>query len=152
MNLTRKIVRFCAEEVCRQGRGPIQVSWMVDAWMAASEMWPGCMANVDNLLQAIILLGAHVEERNPLENFRGVGVRVGNHVCPSPAEVPDLMRRWANNLLKAEITPEEAYKELMLIHPFVDGNGRVGKIVYNALRKTLNKPAMPPNFFNCANP
>ena len=91
MNLTRKIVRFCAEEVCRQGRGPIQVSWMVDAWMAAADMWPDCMQNDDALLQAVILLGSHVEERNPLENFRGVGVRVGDHICPSPAEVPSVL-------------------------------------------------------------
>jgi len=49
-------------------------------------------------------------------------------------------------------TPAEAYREFQEIHPFRDGNGRVGKIVFNLLNGTLHDPQMPPNFFNCANP
>ncbi len=89
IDLNMKIVRFCAEEVERQGRGAIQVWDMVVAWMYAA---------------------AH------------------------------------------DGTPAEAYREFQEIHPFRDGNGRVGKIVFNLLNGTLHDPQMPPNFFNCANP
>lgn len=150
--ITKEIVQFCAEEVERQGRGPIQVAWMVEAWMIAMHQWQECLKNKDSLQLAIMTLGAHVEDRNPMDKWRGVGVRVGHRICPSPAEVPDLMSRWASSVLRGDMTAEDAYRELMLIHPFVDGNGRVGKIVYNALKGTLDKPQMPPNFFNCANP
>lgn len=150
--ITQPIVQFCAEEVERQGRGPIQVAWMVDAWAIAIAEWPRRSKEVGSLLALLIMLGNRVEKRNAEDSFRGVGVRVGTRICPNAHEVLDLMRGWARNVLSAEMTPEEAYKELMLIHPFVDGNGRVGKIVYNALRGSLDKPEMPPNFFNCANP
>lgn len=146
--ITQAIVTFCAEEVERQGRGPVQVAWMVEAWMyAAARTFRGAEDPTRRLLQ---MLGHLVERENNKETWRQFNVRVGRHVCPNVAEVPDLMVRWIRNL--RAMTPEEAYKELMEIHPFVDGNGRVGKIVYNALKGTLDKPQMPPNFFNCANP
>lgn len=150
--ITREIVQFCAEEVERQGRGPIQVAWMVDAWAVAMLEWQKRSTDVGPMLALIITLGSRVEKQNHADSFRTVGVRVGTQICPRPHEVLDLMRRWANNVLNTEMTPEEAYKELMHIHPFADGNGRVGKIVFNALKGTLDKPQMPPNFFNCANP
>lgn len=153
--LNQDIVKFCAEEVERQGRGPIQVAWMVEAWDFAIGTWEQCwpvksstiFLDREGLLQK---LGALVEHQNPDDRWRQYGVRVGDRVCPSVSEVPRLMDRWME-MVKG-MTPEEAYKELMLIHPFVDGNGRVGKIVYNALKGSLDKPQMPPNFFHCANP
>ena len=45
------------------------------------------------------------------------------------------------------MTPEEAYKEFQIIHPFEDGNGRVGKIIYNKLKNSLDNPTFPPIFF-----
>ena len=47
---------------------------------------------------------------------------------------------------------EHAYHIFQMIHPFRDGNGRTGKILFNWLRGSLNYPEMPPNFFDCANP
>lgn len=50
-------------------------------------------------------------------------------------------------------TPEDQfYFEYENIHPFVDGNGRSGKILYNYLLGRLDDPIMPPNFWNIGNP
>jgi hypothetical protein len=47
---------------------------------------------------------------------------------------------------------DQFYYEYENIHPFRDGNGRTGKIIYNYLCGTLNNPIMPPNFWGCSNP
>lgn len=143
-NPSVEIVRFCAEEVQRQGRGPIQVADMVDAWLLAMRAYSHYPS-----LKLIQNLGHLVE---PLFNdggWRNVGVRVGDHVAPHPAEVSSRMERWFKAL--PDMTPAEAYREFEEVHPFRDGNGRVGKIVFNFLNKTLEKPTMPPNFFGCLN-
>ena len=44
------------------------------------------------------------------------------------------------------ITPEEFYQEFESIHPGIDGNGRVGCILYNFLRGSMNIPIKPPEF------
>lgn len=154
--ITQEIVTFCAEEVERQGRGPIQVAWMVEAWQEAMDYGIGppleSATQLDReAFQGLLqLIGHLIEHQNPDQRWRQVNVRVGRHICPDVREVPDLMDKWTANL--QTMTSEEAYKELLLIHPLADGNGRLGKIAYNMLRGTLDKPQMPPNFFNCANP
>lgn len=144
MNLN--VIQFCAEEVERQRRGPIQVWWMCEAWDyaggAADDLPYG---RLPSLIQ-IQRLGKLVEhDANTGTSWRSCNVRVGLHVAPQYREVPDLMSRWCANL--DAMTPAEAYKEFELIHPFQDGNGRVGKIIYNWLKGTLDDPVMPPNFF-----
>lgn len=138
-------IQFCAEEVLRQGRGPIQVADMCRAWYFA------LAASWHEPYSAIQGCGHLVEPtRNAPTKWRDCGVRVGDHIAPRPSEVPELMSRYCDSL--DSMTPDEAYLEFQHIHPFRDGNGRVGKILYNYKRGTLDAPQMPPNFFGCANP
>jgi hypothetical protein len=51
-----------------------------------------------------------------------------------------------NAVPELRITPEEFYQEFEAIHPFRDGNGRVGAILYNKLRNRLHDPIRPPEF------
>jgi hypothetical protein len=144
MNITMEIVRFCAEEVERQQDIPSAVAHMVNAWMDA-------MATETNLDAAGLIRWGHLvrPEKNPSDSFRTCGVRVGSHIAPRPDEVPALIERWLENI--PGMDAGEAYKEFQHIHPFRDGNGRVGKIVFNMLNGTLENPKMPPNYFGCIN-
>lgn len=45
------------------------------------------------------------------------------------------------------MTAEEFYIALMEIHPWDDGNGRVGELVYNFLNGTLGNPIHPPQSY-----
>lgn len=75
-------------------------------------------------------------------NYRNVGVRVGNRICPDYQEVPSsmqklvlIMSKWQQKWRK---TPEllknlrvaviaDFHYEFEMIHPFIDGNGRTGR-------------------------
>jgi len=52
-----------------------------------------------------------------------------------------LVPRAFENLMGAvkekALTPHEFYKELMYIHPWIDGNGRIGFLAYNLLNGTF---------------
>jgi hypothetical protein len=62
---------------------------------------------------------------------------------------PQLIQRALENLIEhqKEFSPEGFYKEFELIHPFEDGNGRVGAILYNMLNDSMNDPILPPDLF-----
>ena len=146
------IIRFICDEVTRQGHnietldGFQRVAWMATAWEYA-------MRHTDYSLLAeahVIAIGQRVEVGRNARGYRKVGVRVGDRVCPPWEEVPSLMNQLFRDIPK--LTPEEFYKLFLLVHPFADGNGRVGKVLYSWLRGELSDPKLPPNFFNCANP
>lgn len=153
--MSNEIVKFCAEEVERQHRGPVQVAWMVEAWDYALSRTGLPESYRIPTLEEIMMLGKLVEhEVNTGISWRNCNVGVGDHIAPQHRELSELMDRWYSVIPRSRgqntgMTPEEAYKEFELIHPFQDGNGRVGKIIYNWLRfyDGLIHPVLPPNFF-----
>ena len=71
-------------------------------------------------------------------------VRVGNHVSVSPGALPRFMSRFASAYAKlgrtdAILAAATAHHRLLWIHPFIDGNGRVARLMsYAMLRQTLD--------------
>lgn len=158
-----QIVRYCAEEVGRQYNhrhaDPKQaahaVGWMVRAWIHAQR----CFNQQWSIptLEQIEQLGALVEPGVNAGGFRKIPVRVGPNLCPAVKDLPDLLARYVEmlpHLPHTEKGPETAYLEFERIHPFCDGNGRVGKIILNWVAGTLDRPfATPiPNPWGILNP
>lgn len=74
--------------------------------------------------------------------FRNLDVRVGNHVSISPPAVPRFLERFTQayaTLGKTEsiISTAAAHHRLLWIHPFVDGNGRVARLMSHAMMLEL---------------
>lgn len=148
--ITLEILKYIAEEVERQGDGPVAVYDMARAWTDAMEMKRGHVIGSGPTLRDIERWGQLIAPQKNMFGYRKGLVSIGGVTKkPWPMYLHDLEALVANPRL---LTPEEMYYNFELIHPFNDGNGRTGKILFNYLKGTLHTPEMPPNFFGCSNP
>lgn len=146
------IIAYSTEEVIRQRAAPEAVGWMLSAWITAVTLYDAHSPTIPLLTDPSVIgsWGRLVEPSKNARGFRTGHVRVGARLCPPPEDLERLMKQFCARVYA--LMPEEAYREFQEIHPFFDGNGRTGKILFNWLNGTLRDPMMPPNFFSCANP
>ena len=139
------VIAYCTEEVERQGHdtttlsGISRVGFMIDAWSYAIRH------SVDRLPKVVDVhrIGIAIEPaRNFKDGFRGVPVFVGSRKCPAHKDVPKLLDGLFSTLNQST-EPFGFYRQLLEIHPFVDGNRRTGKVILNWLNGTLLDPIFP---------
>jgi Fic family protein len=110
------------------------------------ESRPNLELNIDNILLLHRMLIGGINDkiagklRQPNEY-----VRVGAHIAPAPEHVEQLL----DNLLNNYFSNHEKYfvdnigyfhTEFESIHPFVDGNGRIGRVLANLQLTSLGYP------------
>ncbi|MEK7156226.1 MAG: Fic family protein [Patescibacteria group bacterium] len=67
-------------------------------------------------------------------NFRREQVRVGDYIPPVYVDIPELMNNW-EKYLNTDIEKDPlvrigvAHYQFEAIHPFLDGNGRIGRLI-----------------------
>ena len=88
------------------------------------------------------LMRSHPDPRMRPGQYRDIGVRVGNWLPPHHSEVPRHMDTFLN-WMRAEPDPLMravwGHRYFETIHPFADGNGRVGRLL---ICQALNCPVM----------
>lgn len=108
--------------------------------------------NFEKELQLFQLLRLVSPETNAIHpnRYRQTLVQIGGHICPDPKILPQLvselfyqMQSITNPIIRAIYF----HHELIRIHPFADGNGRVTRIAKNWM---LMYDLYPPIFINDA--
>ena len=82
-------------------------------------------------------------------SYRSHNVRVGYYIAPEYFDVPELMQEFMQFLGRQDISPTVkagwAHIWFEHIHPFADGNGRIGRAIVSAILKRPWAPSVLAN-------
>lgn len=144
--MNAQVKEWCRQECIRQhATTPADISGMEKAWRMARTMY---LDDMKLSVSHIKTMGYIIDRvANPLGRFRtGPAVFIdGGRACH--AHLIESHLGWLiDHLNESDMTPNEFYQNLMWIHPFKDGNGRMGALVYNILNGTIDNPIVPPPY------
>jgi len=85
------------------------------------------------LFQLFRLISPESHSIHP-NRYRNTLVQIGGHLCPEPEKIPHLINQLLYNMEGIShplIRAIYFHHELIRVHPFVDGNGRITRIAKN---------------------
>ena len=138
---------------------PTQETQLVINYVQALEVAVQMMRQDNMPISARVILNAHTAliptGESDAGNYRKQSVRVGNHIPPQAVQVPQCMadlEHFINNdetlppLIKAGL----AHVQFETIHPFLDGNGRIGRLLIVLMlldSGLLAEPILYPSYY-----
>lgn len=139
----RRLVRFCSQECEWQLVSPLAVADMIDAYFYLFDQ-------IQLTPSVVRKIGSIIEDVNSPDEWRQVGVRVGRSIKPHFLRVPDLMEQFLAKAGHPAGDPVELFREFEEIHPFRDGNGRTGALLFNWWNGTYNPGSivLPPDLWS----
>ena len=139
MRYSLAAIQACAEEVERQGDGPMHVSGLINAVDFAFQN--STFNFVQNGSGGRQLFLQQINELVELHDTDGsYRIKPVTFIHGGQAVHYDVINDAMHNLMMAfgDLTAEEWTKELLTIHPWADGNGRVAFVVWNVFFNQAN--------------
>lgn len=133
-----RVVTVATQECLRQNVGIDRVAMLLEAYCLAYEI-------IDLRLDDIMSLALLVEPTTRGQFRVGAVTFQNGGISTNPASIPEQMVRLFSHL-EPGISAYDFVRSFELIHPFSDGNGRLGWIIYNHLRGSMDKPDPLPDF------
>lgn len=106
---------------------PLEVEQSMMAWHLIRDHPGPLTAELILVLHNAIMLNQLPGRLGGRGSFRIRNVTVGGRTCPHWNEVPALVDEWL--AIYQDCSPRGAHVEFEHIHPFIDGNGRTGRML-----------------------
>jgi Fic/DOC family len=137
----QRIVQFCSEECVRQHSGERSVGFMFDAWIRMIQADP--VISVETIMD----IGKMVDPRINAKGFRRGRVWIGGEVRPVVdfERVLGALCESYYDHAQSQEDISDFFREFEKVHPFTDGNGRTGAILYNMMLRTMKEPQETPD-------
>lgn len=163
MNITKddlKLIILQCEH--QQDTTPEAVAGFTAAYIDAKDLHLSELLNLGDVLAKVKEWGKLIKSKENHYGFRNVPVMIGVSATPDPGVVPRMMENYCEEYWWYVVRQpdrsnlhwkgaDQLYKQFEEIHPFLDGNGRVGHLLWAIAKQELEGEwpmTLPPDMWS----